>query len=186
MQHLDGIATPGGIVRGVGRLSVRRARVRGSVMLALVALATCAPAAAAATTAKGTPTATGAASISNTGTTTAGAISVPQSLSNPLAPGVPLTSATVSTTTPTVSVSTSSSSSGGISGSDAALIAIGAIVVLVGVSFYIWRDARRHAPVKAGADPASLDGGRRATKATPKQRKLSPAERKRRKRGRAR
>jgi hypothetical protein len=61
---------------------------------------------------------------------------------------------------------------------------VGAIVVLGGIAFFIWRDARRRAPVKAGA--VGTDGrGRTGSKPPPKPRKLSPAERKRRKRGRA-
>lgn len=109
---------------------------------------------------------------------------------SPFSPGVPVSPVTTtsSTTTPVV-VSTSSSSGGGLSGSDAILIAVGAVIVLVGVSAFIWRDARRHAPAR-GAGAASsaniLDGARSGSKAPPKPRKLSPAERKRRKRGRAR
>jgi hypothetical protein len=60
------------------------------------------------------------------------------------------------------------------------------LMVLGGISLYIWRDARRRAPVRAHAG-GPIDEGRRAgSKARPKPRKLSPAERKRRKRGRAR
>jgi hypothetical protein len=79
-----------------------------------------------------------------------------------------------------------SSGSSGLSGGTALAIAIGAIVVLAGISFFIWRDARRRAPVRGGAAAATAGAGRSASKPKPKPRKLSPAERKRRKRGRAR
>jgi hypothetical protein len=66
------------------------------------------------------------------------------------------------------------------------VIVIGAIVVLGGIAVFIWRDARRRAPVRA-AEAGVGDAGRRTgSKAPPKQRKLSAAERKRRKRGKAR
>jgi hypothetical protein len=60
-------------------------------------------------------------------------------------------------------------------------------VVLTGIAFFIWRDARRRAPVRGTADAtAGMPGGpSRGSKAPPKPRKLSPAERRRRKRGRA-
>ena len=115
-----------------------------------------------------------------------------QSPGNPLAPGVPLSSASTPTTTvPTVITSVSSSTAGGsgLSGSGAIVIALGAVVVLAGISFFIWRDARRRAPVRQHGpamtsgreDGRELPGSKRT-----KPRKLSPAERRRRKRGRAR
>jgi hypothetical protein len=90
--------------------------------------------------------------------------------------------------TPTViNPTTTSSTSDSLSGGSAIAIAIGAFVLLGGISFFIWRDARRRAPVRhhtatatAGAD------GRSGSKRPVKPRKLSPAERRRRKRGRAR
>jgi hypothetical protein len=61
------------------------------------------------------------------------------------------------------------------------------LVLLAGISFFIWRDARRRAPVRPGmAHAVAGDGARSGSKARPKPRKLSPAERRRRKRGRAR
>jgi hypothetical protein len=109
--------------------------------------------------------------------------------SNPLTPGFPQPSVSIPTTTtvaPTVSATTSGASGSGLTGNSAIIIAIGAIIVLGGISFYIWRDARKRAPVRAHA-AGPIDEGRRAgSKAKPKPRKLSPAERKRRKRGRAR
>ena len=82
---------------------------------------------------------------------------------------------------------TTSSSDSGLNGTSAIAIAIGALVVLGGISFFIWRDARKRAPVRRAAAAIAGDGRARAgSKARPKPRKLSPAERKRRKRGRAR
>jgi hypothetical protein len=135
-----------------------------------------------------------AAAASSTATTTAAppATAVTPSFggqgSNPLSPGFPQPSVSIPTTTaaPTVAGTTSAGSGSGFSGNAPFIIAIGAIIVLGGISFYIWRDARRRAPVHARA-AGPMDEGRRAgSKARPKPRKLSPAERKRRKRGRAR
>jgi hypothetical protein len=108
---------------------------------------------------------------------------------SPFAPGVPQGQATTSTTTtPTVStVSTSSSGSSGLSGSSAIVIGIAALVLIAAISLFIWRDARRRAPVRHRAAAATADaGGRPGSKQRQKPRKLSPAERRRRKRGRAR
>jgi hypothetical protein len=110
--------------------------------------------------------------------------------SNPLSPGVPqlggATPTTTSTATPTVST-TATSSDSGLSGSGVIAIAVGALIVLGGISLFIWRDARKRAPVRRAAAALADDGrSRTGSKARPKQRKLSPAERKRRKRGKAR
>jgi hypothetical protein len=114
----------------------------------------------------------------------------PLSPNNPLSPGIPQSPASTPTTTtpPILNPTTTSSSDSGLSGSSAAAIAIGAIVILGGISMFIWRDARRRAPVRdraAGLAAAGADG-RSGSKQRAKQRKLSPAERRRRKRGRAR
>jgi hypothetical protein len=115
------------------------------------------------------------------------AAAVAQGPSNPLAPGIPITPAqTPTATTPTVINPTTTTGSGsGLSGSSAIIIATGAIVLIAGISFFIWRDARRRAPVhhRTAEAPAGAGAG---TKRAPKPRKLSPAERRRRKRGRAR
>lgn len=139
------------------------------------------------------PSAAAAASSTAAATTAPPATAVTPSLggqgSNPLTPGFPQPSVSIPTTTtvaPTVSATTSGASGSGLTGNSAIIIAIGALIVLGGISFYIWRDARRRAPVRAHA-AGPIDEGRRAgSKAKPKPRKLSPAERKRRKRGRAR
>jgi hypothetical protein len=108
---------------------------------------------------------------------------------NPLGPGFPQQTATTppTTTAPTISTSTTAGTSSGLTGSSAVLIAIAAIVVLGGISFFIWRDARRRAPVRhRAAAVGPLGEGRKAgSKQKAKPRKLSPAERRRRKRGRA-
>jgi hypothetical protein len=116
---------------------------------------------------------------------------VPGSSTNPLAPGVPISpTPTTTAAQPTVvtNSSTNAPGSSSLSSSDAILIVTGAVVLLVAISFFIWRDARRRAPVRARGhgDDLALDGRRTGSKAPTKQRKLSPAERKRRKRGRAR
>jgi hypothetical protein len=110
--------------------------------------------------------------------------------SNPLTPGFPQPSVSIPTPTttavPTATGTTSAGGGSGFSGNSAIIIAIGALIVLGGISFYIWRDARRRAPVRAHAAGPIGEGRRAGSKQRAKPRKLSPAERKRRKRGRAR
>ena len=108
--------------------------------------------------------------------------------SNPLAPGLPQPSGTVPTTsTPTIvnPTTTSSTSGSGLSGSTAIVIALGALALIGGISFFIWRDARRRAPVRHAHATAGV-GARSGSKRQIKPRRLSPAERRRRKRGKAR
>jgi hypothetical protein len=110
--------------------------------------------------------------------------------SNPFSGGVSPLSPVPTTTTPTAVVtnsSTAGSGSSSLSSSSALVIVVGAAVVLGGIAFFIWRDARRRAPVRGRSGEAALGDGRRAgSKPPPKPRKLSPAERRRRKRGKAR
>lgn len=110
--------------------------------------------------------------------------------SSPLTPGLPQSQATTPTTTtsPVIVNPTTTSGDSSFSGSSAVVIAIGALVLIAGISFFIWRDARRRAPVRHRAAAATAGPGGRGTgsKQKTKPRKLSPAERKRRKRGRAR
>jgi hypothetical protein len=120
----------------------------------------------------------------------AGALAAP---GNPLTPGLPQNPGSAPTTAPapapTVSGVNTGSTAGGstLSGSSATAIAIGALVVLAGISLFIWRDARRRAPVRRHAAVDRADGrARTGSKPRTKPRKLSPAERRRRKRGRAR
>ena len=115
---------------------------------------------------------------------------------NALTPGLPQPQATIPTTTtpqaatPTLPLTstTSGGSSSGLSGTGAIAIAIGAAVVLGGISYFIWWDSRKRAPKRGRLAEAGvgLAGRRAGSKAPPKSRKLSPAERRRRKRGRAR
>jgi hypothetical protein len=107
--------------------------------------------------------------------------------SSPFSPGVPQSTtatATGNTGTAITTVGTSTSSSGsGLSSGTALAIGIGAIALIGGISFYIWYDARRRAPVRAHAAAATrpnVPGSKRT-----KPRKLSAAEKRRRKRGRA-
>jgi hypothetical protein len=147
--------------------------VRGArpVLVALIAVTLALPAAAAAQTSGTNP-------ISQTPG------------SNPLTPGFPQPTVSVPTTTttvPTIQTTTTPGSGSGFSGSSAIIIAIGAIIVLGGISWFIWRDARRRAPTRTRAWAPGLEEGRRKGSKPPrKARKLSPAERRRRKRGRAR
>jgi hypothetical protein len=84
------------------------------------------------------------------------------------------------------STQTQTSGSSTLSGTNAVVIAIGALVLIAAISFFIWYDARRRAPVRHKAAAATAGGGGRpGSKAKAKPRKLSAAERKRRKRGRA-
>ena len=126
---------------------------------------------------------TGTPSLSPSGSTT------------PFSPGLPQPGASTPTSSSPARVitngATAGSGSSGLSGSGIALVVVGALILLVGIAFFIWYDARRRAPVKSGAHAAGGPGGdeRRATpgsKRPTKPRKLSPAERRRRKRGRAR
>ncbi len=108
--------------------------------------------------------------------------------SNPLSPGFPQQSVSVPTTSttvaPTISTPTTAGSGSGFTGSSVVVVAVGALIVLGGISFFIWRDARRRAPARAAM--AVGEGRRQGSKRPQKPRKLSPAERRRRKRGRAR
>jgi len=107
-------------------------------------------------------------------------------------PSFGLTSGGAATTpqiqTAVTPVSTTSSSGGGLSGLDGVIIAIVAALILGGIALWIWRDARGHASrVGHGSeDPLFGQRAHAGSKAPRKQRKLTPAERKRRKRGRAR
>jgi hypothetical protein len=113
-----------------------------------------------------------------------------QSPGNPLAPGIPQSAPTTTATTPIPTViNTSTAGNSGLSGAGVFAIAVGAVVVLVGISMFIWRDARRRAPVTRHGPAATsgrTDGRELPGSKRPKPRKLSAAERRRRKRGRAR
>jgi hypothetical protein len=74
---------------------------------------------------------------------------------------------------------------GSIGGTELLLIGVGIVALIGGIWFVIARDAKR---VTAGRVPAADGGGlggRSATRASRRSRRLSAAERRRRKRGRA-
>ncbi len=147
----------------------------GALLSALVLLA--APGAAAAATSTAASSGAGGVPISPSSGAT-----------NPLSGGVspvsPTPTPTTTTSPPVVTNATQTSGSSGLSGDGALAIVIGAVVVLGGISLFIWRDARRRAPART-ADALGGTGRRAGSKAPPKPRKLSAAERKRRRRGRA-
>jgi hypothetical protein len=75
-----------------------------------------------------------------------------------------------------------------LSGSGIALVAAGAVLLIAAIGFFVWRDSRKHAGRRHAATSKKpqpkpkIPGSQRP----PKPRKLSPTEKKRRKRGRAR
>jgi hypothetical protein len=89
-------------------------------------------------------------------------------------------------------VTTTTSNDGGISDGQVALLSLAGVALIVGIWMIIMRDARRATAgrVNTGRSRRDDDGtvrtGGRATKAAHRSRKLSPAERQRRKRGKAR
>jgi hypothetical protein len=106
---------------------------------------------------------------------------------NPLSPSLPVVP-TPTQTTPTVALPTTTTPTGsGFTSADAIIVAAGSLALLGGISFFIWRDARRRAPHhKREVTSSAASSQRGATKRAPKPRKPSPAERRRRKRGKAR
>ncbi len=160
---------------------------RGVALLVAVVLGLAGPSAA---FAKGSPKAA-ESSTSATATTPANAASsvgaaAAANPNNPLSafPQPQINTAPTQTAPVVPSVTTTSRGASSLSGNSALVIAIGALIVLGAISLYIWRDARRRAPVTSGA--GGFDVRRSGSKAPPKSRKLSPAERRRRKRGKAR
>jgi hypothetical protein len=114
---------------------------------------------------------------------------VAQTTTNPFVPFVQPTASTTPTQPSVLNPVTTTNSTGSGSLSSGGVIAIGAgaVIVLGGISFFIWYDARRRAPVRSRAAAVAAGAGSRpGSKQRVKPRKLSPAERRRRKRGRAR
>jgi cobalamin biosynthesis Mg chelatase CobN len=102
------------------------------------------------------------------------------------------TPTTVSTNTNTIPVpnkatTTPSTTNGSSSFSSTDGIVIGILVVIVfcGICGYIWWDSRRHAPKGGHEGDWDLDHGTKSGSKAHRTRKLSAAEKKRRKRGRA-
>ena len=129
------------------------------------------------------PAALAAGSTSTAATTTPATISTPSfGLGN-------AEQNAASPNTPAVAPVTTTSGSGGLSSLDAFIIGLVGVAVLFGIAFWVWRDARGHAArVGHGTDSESMFGKRAhsGSKAPHKARKLTAAERKRRRRGRAR
>ncbi len=103
--------------------------------------------------------------------------------------GFPTPPVATSSTTPTVVNPSTGGRAGasGFSGTSALIIVLGAVVILGGISYFIWHDARRRAPVRETTGVPGTEGrSKPGSKPAPRPRKLSPAERRRRKRGRAR
>ncbi len=92
------------------------------------------------------------------------------------------------TTAPASSGTTTTSSSSGLSTADGVIIAVVAALVLVGIAFLVRKDAHDHlAHIRHGdREDAMFATAHSGSKAPRKSRKLTAAERKRRKRGRAR
>jgi hypothetical protein len=138
--------------------------------------------------AAGSTATTGASSTATSSGTITGASSGSDALPNPsLNLSNAEQNAAAGNTTPAAPVTTSTSS-GGISGGDAVLIAVIAVLVLSGIAFFVWRDSRRHAAQIGHGHEEPMYGARAhsGSKTPHKPRKLKPAERKRRKRGKAR
>jgi len=168
----------GEVPRAVACLTAVVAALACGLAAPVVALAAHKNAASASQTSASQPTATAAG---------AGSGGAAATTSNPLSGGVPVSpvTSTASSVATVANSSTNGNGSSALSSGSALIIVIGAIVVLGGIAFFIWRDARRRAPVRPDAALAG-EGRRAGSKAPPKSRKLSAAERKRRKRGRAR
>ena len=81
-----------------------------------------------------------------------------------MSPVSPTPTPTTTPTVPVVTNATQTSGSSGLSGGGALAIVIGAVVVLGGISFFIWRDARRRAPART-AERARWDRPPRRVKA---------------------
>jgi hypothetical protein len=101
------------------------------------------------------------------------------------APGTP--TPTTATQTETAANSTTTASGGGSIGKSSIIgIVIGSVIVIGGVCFYIFRDARRRAPSRGRrADAGPVPDKKVPGSQRPNPRKLSSQERRRRKRGRA-
>jgi hypothetical protein len=105
--------------------------------------------------------------------------------SNPFSGGLTVPGEAATTTAPTTTAvenTSTSESGGGFSGTSAITIAVAAFVIIVGISAAIFRDARKRVGGSRRAEPDERTPG---SQRPPKARKLRPAERRRRKRGRA-
>ncbi len=126
-----------------------------------------------------------AMTIAPTGALAQGGSPLGQGGGNSLTPFTPQPVVPSTPTVTTAPLTPTSTSGGGLTGTDGVVIGIGAVLVLGGISFFIWRDARKRAPVRQRPATAAAGGGA-GPRQRQKPRKLSAAERKRRKRGKAR
>jgi hypothetical protein len=102
------------------------------------------------------------------------------------APGTPTPTTATQAQTATSATTTSASGGGSIGKSSIIGITVGAVIVIGGVCFFIFRDARRRAPSRGRRATAESGSDRRVPGSQRvKPRKLSAQERRRRKRGRA-
>ena len=145
----------------------------------------------------GFPGAAAAAGGTSTAVSTAGTGSVisPSATPSPFTPGVPqpttplpsATTAPLVLTAPNANVgAVTTTGAGGFSTLDSILVGIGVAALIGGIAFFIWRDsagAARRLPHAAAAAGTAGSGSRGSKAARPK--KLSAAEKRRRKRGRA-
>jgi hypothetical protein len=167
-----------------------RSRLSGPLVLAVVCMTTAiavgvTPALAAASS---TTTPTTASSTTTTPTTASTASTPASSAVTPPAFGLgnaQNNELSTPQTTSTPVVTTSSTGSGGLSGTDAVIIGLVVLALLVAISVYVLRDARARTAKDPDVSDDPFADKRKGSKAPPKSRKLKPAERKRRKRGRA-
>lgn len=133
-------------------------------------------------------------SSGSNGGSSGGQAATPPSGSGPLspglsAPGTPTPTTATQTQTQATSATTTAGGGGSLSSTSVFGIAIGAVIVIGGVCVYIFRDAGRRAAVRGRRSDAGAGGSNAQTRVPGskrvKPRKLSPQERRRRKRGRA-
>jgi hypothetical protein len=113
----------------------------------------------------------------STGTTSTPSFNLSSGAQNALTPVTTVSSAGTTTT-----------SSSGLSHLDGFIIAGVAVILLVGIAYFVRKDARDHlSHIRHGnREDAMFATAHSGSKAQKKSRKLTPAERKRRKRGKAR
>jgi hypothetical protein len=130
----------------------------------------------------GTGTAYAASGSSNAGSASGGPLSP-----GVTAPGTPATTTQTQTQATTSASTTTAASGGGSLGQTSVIgIVVGAVIVIGGVTFFIFRDAGRRAPSRARRGDGESGAERRVPGSQRvKPRKLSAQERRRRKRGRA-
>lgn len=132
----------------------------------------------------------GAAGLTAPAALASGSAAVPTTTQPGISLLNPGSSGAATTTTPVTTVATgNSSSSGGLSTLDELIIGVVAALVFVAIGYFVRRDAHAHLARSRHADRDPALFSQRAhpgSKAPRKPRKPTPAERRRRKRGRAR